>query len=363
MKPLHLAFLGLLTPLLLGCSSSSSTYPLNLPASDYIRTVSTDDIDDFTICVMNDLHISVLTNLNDEIPYYEKCLLSNGGKTPDLVIFNGDVFMNAAMNQVSRFFSWIDSKGIPFAFVYGNHDLQGTYSNRYIDRVIKGCQNSILINPLNDNVFGDSNYVLNIEEAGALKWQLYFFDSNTYYGVDYDVIHEDQIAWYEKQQAYLTSDIPSLTFMHVPTEEFAEAYDEIGHMVTSGYINNPLAPGDQSLWYMGESISWGYRETNFYEKMQEYGHNKGIIVAHDHVNLTDWHCDKDGGSLDNMIRLIYGLKTGRGIYHDERIMGASFYTLNDSGNFDIKWMNVPYEGDVSLITNEYLVNLGEGALL
>lgn len=363
MKLLRLTILGVLIPLLLGCSSSAGSYPLNLPPEDYIKTIPVNDIDDFSICVLNDLHISVLTNLDEEIAYYEKCLMSNEGKTPNLVVFNGDVFMGAAKSQVDRLFSWIDSKGIPFAYVYGNHDLQGTYSNLYIDQVIKSCTYSKLINPLNDNVFGDSNYVINIEESGSLRWQLYFFDSNTYYGIDYDVIHQDQIDWYEKQQDNLSTDIPSLTFMHVPTEEFEEAYDQIGLNVTSGYINNPSDTGYQSLWHMGESISWGYQETNFYEKMQEHGNNKAIIAAHDHVNLTDWYYDKDGGSSDNVVQLIYGLKTGRGIYHDQRIMGASFYSLSDSGDFDIKWINVPYEGESLLITQEYLVNLGEGALL
>lgn len=362
MKPIRLTILGILTPLLLGCSSSSSAYPLDLPAEDYITTLEVSDIDDFTICVFNDLHISVLSNLTEEIAYYEKCLTSNGGAIPSLIVLNGDVFMGAAKSQIEHFFDWIDSKGIPFAYVYGNHDLEGTYSNLFIDQVVKSCEHSVLLNPLNDNVFGDSNYVLNIKEIGTpstLKWQLYFYDSNTYYGVDYDVIHDDQIAWYEKQQIALGgNDVPSLTFMHIPTEEFEEAYDIIGKNVTSGYDG----ANTESLWYMGESISWGYKETDFYETMQVHGNNKAIISAHDHVNLTDWQYDKDEGSVDNMMHLIYGLKTGRGIYHDQRIMGASFYTLKDSNEFDIKWMNVPYEGSTFEITPEYLVGLGEGAI-
>jgi len=145
--------------------------------------------------------------------------------------------------------------------------------------------------------------------------------------------------------------------MHIPTEEFKEAYKVVGNNVSSGYDSVT-----ESLWYMGESISIGYKETDFYETMQEYGNNKAIIVGHDHVNVSDWHYDKDGGSLDNMMHLIFGIKTGIGIYHDKRIMGASFYTLSDAGDFDIKWLNVPYVGDAFEITPEYLVDLGEGTL-
>ena len=362
MKPLRLSLISLVAPLLLGCSTSTGTYELNIDVNDYINTLEVTDIDQFSICVFNDLHISTLTNLHDEFAYYEKCLLSNGGVTPSLVVLNGDVFMDANKTVVNRFFSWLDAQNIPFAYVYGNHDLQGLYSNDYIDQRLKQCEHSLLINPLGDAIFGDSNYVVNISEGGVTKWQLYFFDSNTYYGIHYDVIHDDQIAWYE-QEVTAAPSIPSLTFMHIPTEEFAEAYDELGHHVNSGEITTPGVPGEDSVWYMGESISWGYRETNLYETMQQYGQNKAIIVAHDHVNITDWYYDKDGGSTDNAIQLIYGLKTGRGIYHDTRIMGASFYTLSDAGTFDIKWMNVPYEGNPFEITNDYIVNLGEGALV
>jgi len=56
------------------------------------------------------------------------------------------------------------------------------------------------------------------------------------------------------------------------------------------------------------------------------------------------------------------MKTGRGIYHDKRIMGASFYTLNDSNDFDINWINVPYNADPYEITPTDLVALGKGAI-
>ncbi|MDD4104017.1 MAG: metallophosphoesterase [Bacilli bacterium] len=362
MKKLRSTILLILTPFLIGCSNNTTAH-LDLHAGTYIRNLFVDDIDDFKICVFNDLHISVLTNLSEEIAYYEKCLDSFGGRDQvKLIVLNGDVFQGAQKSQVNRFFNWINSLDIPFAYVYGNHDLQGAYHSNYIDQKLKSLNNSLLINPLNDNVFGNSNYVVNINEgdenSSTLKWQLYFFDSNTFSGVSYDIVHEDQIAWYEKQQANLINPVPSLTFLHIPTEEFREAYDIIGNNVNSGYDLS----GTGSSWYMGESISHGYQANDLYETMQDFGNNKAIIVAHDHVNVTDWHYDKDGGSDDNVIHLIFGMKTGRGIYHDKRIMGASFYTLNDSDDFDINWINVPYNADPYEITPTDLVALGKGAI-
>lgn len=354
MKIHRFVSLSILLPLLLGCASH-----VRYPNETYIKTLTTTDISSFTICVFNDLHISTLTNLNQEFEYYEKCLASNGGAKPDMLVLNGDTFMDANKAAVKAFFSWLDKLNIPFAFTYGNHDLQGEYSSYYLDKTIKGCTNSLLSNPLDDDVYGDSNYVVNIKEGDTLKWQLYFFDSNTYHGLDYDVVHQDQINWY-KRQVEAATNIPSLSFMHIPTEEFATVYDTIGHHQKSG---QDATTG--SLWYMGESISDGDSDTELYETMQQYGNTQAIIVAHDHINVTDWHYDKDGGSTDNMIRLIYGVKTGRGIYHDNRIMGCSFYTLNNTDptnpTFDIKWMNVQYGDDIPFIMDaDYVTHLWGG---
>jgi hypothetical protein len=47
------------------------------------------------------------------------------------------------------------------------------------------------------DVYGDSNYVLNLTDGSKTLWQLYGIDSNSlqfnglYY--DYDVIHKDEI--------------------------------------------------------------------------------------------------------------------------------------------------------------------------
>lgn len=346
MKIKHLSFL-LIAPLLAGCANGAVA-----SLSDY-ETIISKTTDEFVVCSLGDIHLSSLSTVDEELAYLEKCVYSKGklegtNEKPDLIVLNGDVFMDTNKDVVNRFFKWIDSLNIPFAYTYGNHDLQNSYSNRYIDNVLKKCTNSVLKNPV-DNVYGDANYYINMKKGNDLLWQVFVLDSNTYYGFDYDVVHDDQIEWFEQVTDSVKTGstyVPNVVYMHVPFEEFNEAWQELGDGKQGGGIDKN---GD--AFYMGEGVSNGYRENGLYESMQVHG-TKGVIVAHDHINNTDWHYNKDG---KGEVRLIYGEKSGRGIYHDTRMMGAMFTTLLPDGTFDLLRTSVKYATDtVEEITPQML---------
>lgn len=352
MKTRNYFVLGLVT--LLTACSKTTTYPLK----DYIKELKTEDFTKLNICCFNDLHISILTDMDRQIAYFEKTLKAKTGEYPDLLILNGDTFMDGNKKNVDIFFKWLEGTKIPFMFTYGNHDLEGQYSNHYIDKKIKQCSNSLLSNPINDDIYGDSNSVINIVQDGKTKWQLYFLDSNTYDGFVYDSLHKEQVDWYERQVNLATENnggvtLPSLVFMHIPFEEFYEAWGEHDYKLSGNE--------DGSIWYMGEGVSSGEVKTELYEKMHELRSSVGIMCAHDHVDLTDWKYDKCAeGEASFPIRLIYGIKTGDGIYHDKRIMGTCFYTLNNDFTFNMEKWVVPYEGEAHLLTDDEVVALAEG---
>ena len=344
MKMKRLSFL-LALPLLISCSNGA-----NATLEDYISKI-TKSTDEFVVCTLSDIHLSSLSTVDEELAYLEKCVYSKGkleatNEKPDLIVLDGDVFMDTNKKVVDRFFSWIDSLNIPFAYTYGNHDLQNEYSNTYIDRKLKACKNSVLKNPI-DNVYGDANYVVNMNKGNETLWQVYVFDSNTYYGFDYDVVHDDQIKWFA-DEADLAGNIPNIAFMHVPFEEFEEAWNELCDGKQGGGLDK-----NGNAYYMGEGVSNGYRENDLYETMQKHN-TKGVICGHDHINNTDWHYNKNG---NGEIRLIYTEKSGRGIYHDTRMMGAMFVTLQSDGEFDLLRTSVKYATDtVEEISSEMLAS-------
>ena len=329
--------------------------------------------ENFTICSLNDIHLSFISDLESDFKYVENVIFSrmdtNGlnkeEAKPDLLVLNGDIFMDADKRVVDKFFQFIDSLDIPFAYTYGNHDLQGLYEANYLNNSLSKCKNSLLKNP-KDNVYGNSNYVINIKENNNIKWQIYVFDSNTYAPVfNYDVIHDNQIEWYKKQIRLANGSdieqsnadknlIPSLAYFHIPFEEFDEAWKENGGTKAGKSENG-------SIWRMGEDVSCGYKNNTLFETMTDFRSTVGIICAHDHKNCTDFLYSKPGlvpTSLENFpIRLIYGLKSSRNIYHDKLLMGGIFITLSDVDNtFKLQRNHVDYDGVIYEISDELLIN-------
>lgn len=338
---------------LVSCNSGQLQYN----KSYYIKTIemTKSKEEGFRIVCLNDLHFGIMANLEEEFAYLDKLIDYKGGQ--DLIVLNGDVFHSASKEVIRRTFDYFDSKNVPYAYVYGNHDLEGQYSNSFINNELLKRKNSVLSNPKNDNVYGDSNYFVNIEKDGELYWQLHFFDSNTYRFLDYDVIHQNQIDWYRRIVEETTEEegkiIPSLTFTHIPFREFDDAWKQYDRAAKT----IPNQNGD--VWTMIDTgVAAPTEQCNTYETMKELGSAKGVVVAHDHTNNSDFNY---GG-----IRLIYGTKTGRNLYHNEKMMGACYYTLgiDQNGNvspdsFKLERVNLTYKDEVPVDnTDLHLMNGG-----
>lgn len=328
--------------LLFSCSNIQ-----NPPLDEYVNEVEYKQ--DFKILNLTDIHLTTLTNIDREFNYLKdvinapsKLNLIDNNLKPDLIVLNGDIFLGANKDIVKSFFRFIDSFDIPFAYTYGNHDIEGSYSESYIDNVLKDCKNSLLLNP-KDNIEGNCNYVVNLVDANDnIKWQLYFFDSHSYYPGGYNVISDNQIQWYESQVKAVGNDIPSLAFFHIPFEEFDEVWREKDKTL-NGYDG-------ESYWHMGDKeVSYGYRENELFEKMDELGSTKGVIVGHNHENATNFYYSKNGG---NTIRLIFALKTGDQLYNDDDFMGGTLLTLHDGDTFSLNFIHQGYGDEPYLLNKE-----------
>lgn len=339
--------------LLVSCSNN-----VNLPdLKDYASSI--DMSESFYILNFNDIHLSSVSDLQEQFNYIERLiasprclnLLPDGKNSIDLIVFNGDTFLGANQSVVTRFLHFIDSFEIPFAYTYGNHDLEGLYNSSFIEQVLNDCHHSMLLNP-KDDVYGNSNYIINLTREEQIKWQLYFFDSNSYHLGGYDIIHDDQIEWYSQQICHannLSSDvgvsqdnlIPSLAFFHIPFEEFETAWANQNHQLYGVH--------EENYWYMGDGkVAHGYKDNNLFETMSMFRSTKAVVCAHDHMNLANFvHYDKDSTFP---INLIYGMKTGNELYHHPDLMGATLLTLDGmSSNFDIKFIRADYKGNIGIV--------------
>lgn len=294
-----LPFVGLL---LTGCVGKK-TYP----ASDYMLNLSwqrqNDTTEDFRILQLNDIHLSQSDIHEEHFKVIDKTIeVSN----PDLIVLCGDIFTYADKHVVNKVFKHFNDKGIPWTYVFGNHDDQGYYSDNYIQRLLgtkKAYNHCYFVNLEDDDVSGRSNFVINIlDDAKKPAYQVYLLDSHNYNfdTNDYDHLKQDQIDWYERMVNYTKEKwgtVYSSMYMHIGFKEFIECWEDVKgtEAVLMGNMEEWTGSPDQDL--------------DFYAKVKELGVTKSVSCAHDHAN--------DSVVKYENVYLSYGVHSTNRIYNDE----------------------------------------------
>lgn len=312
--------------------------------------------DGFTIVQLTDIHWSTgtdsigskeyLTSLIDQIK-------AKVGKI-DLIELSGDMFMLSNARTAKTFISFMESLKIPYAATWGNHDREGTYNPNWLSKKFMNSEYSLYQEVDYDDVYGRSNYIINIKDGSATKWQIAHLDSGASYnetalqfGRTYDYIRENQAKWWKAEHDLVGDDVPVIAYYHIPQNESQVAWDlmEEGNTtdVTKHKFNN----------YEHFSQSEEHAQ-EFFDIAKDHG-LKAEFYGHDHAN--DWTVDYQGVTIG------YGVKTGKELYYSKvseqdakdiygldrafDLMGASVVTLHDGGNFDLDhfYYNMKADGD------------------
>lgn len=257
---------------------------------------------------------------------------------PDLVVLTGDVLAGDGCHDPAE--SWrqcvapLESRGIPWSAVFGNHDDEGALSRHDLMQVQLSCAHC-LSEPGPDDIAGVGNYVLRLFSAhdGELAAALYFLDSLSYATTDiggYGWITREQIAWYLGMSellgaAYAMSRandpgypdrLPALAFFHIPLPEFNEVW------------NTRTCYGVKY-----EDVCCPKINTGMFAAMHEAGDVLGVFVGHDHVN--DFIGDLYG------IRLAYGRASGYATYGREGMpRGARIIRLHEGERDFQTWLRL-----------------------
>lgn len=303
--------------------------------------------DNFKILQLTDIHLggtlytigedkNALTAVYDLISYTK----------PDLIIITGDFVFSVGLFSLSinnytpiqQFCSFMRNIGIPWSFVYGNHDTEdiSTASFEKIDQLFKKYAykytESLLYSEKRPDITGRYNqYIKILNHDQRINQILFLLDSNQYLGnmTDYDYIRDDQVEWYKNTLLSLKTDesIPSsMLFFHIPIEEYKEAYEL--------YKNK----SNRVKYYFGEIgendevICTSKYNSQLFETAKELGSTKAIFVGHDHYNNIS--LEYDG------IRLTYGRSIDYlampGISQRNTQRGGTLITLNSDSNFKIE---------------------------
>jgi len=303
--------------LLAGCAPKTVSYE----PKDYI--LETEYKDDFRILQLSDIHLS---NKDNRQLHYDFMDLTIKDSDADLIVITGDTFTFADKKTVKEFFDFIDSYGINWTIVFGNHDEQGYFSIDWLTDTLNNYGSNCLFKDLqDDNVYGNCNFAINLTKNGKVKAQVILLDSNRYnFGeyIGYDYIKQDQIDWYENLVNYTTEQnggevVESVCFYHIPVPEFQEAWD---------LAQRHSEKVDYEDGILQESVSCPKVNSGFFDMAVILGSTKAMFVGHDHVN--------NFGITYKGIFLCYGINSTDRIYSDEDITGGQVIIVHEDGTID-----------------------------
>lgn len=316
----------------------------------------------FTILQIADIHLGEAEDTDwgprqDEKTFHAlRSILSQQHVTPDLIIFSGDqVTANNIVNNATAYYKmlgdFIETYHIPWGIIFGNHDDAEYVGNSLSDAAATTLRSDLLrflqLQPYNyhmtrqdssTNVFGVSNYVLNVTLNGNIALQVILLDSGG--GSLPNQLLESQLDWISTERI---KGIPAVFFQHIPTHEYV-------------FHNNNNFPcvgsnGDGGV----DPLNYDPGIVNFLSKD---GYAYLLAVGHNHGN--SYCCPAEGGNnqTPSLLSLCFGRHSGYGGYGNwDR--GARVYelTLSSSAN-DEQRRDFSYKSWLQMesgnITEEYI---------
>ncbi|MBO4540590.1 MAG: metallophosphoesterase [Bacilli bacterium] len=330
---------------------------------------------DFNVLQLTDIHWNMTSSTYESKDYLEKLLneverhiheVQGDSAKIDLVELTGDQFMLSNSFIVESFLKFFEEQaekhGFQYAVIWGNHDRHGLYNPNWLGEQFANAKHCFYFEP-NDNLYGRSNFIINLTEdgtkAGAIKWQIANLDSGASFSEtsvspfrDYDYIRKDQTQWWLKEHQAAGANVPGLAYYHIPQDENGalwEAHKESGlrhkFFKLEGFADN----GNEE--YASDFIDVAIKNNL-----------KGAFQGHAHN--VDWTVEMNDEETGNKLLLGLGVKTGSelyfahidaqttdpdmkeglesvGIHENFDLIGASLVTITDAsddiqGKFDLE---------------------------
>ena len=250
---------------------------------------------------------------------------------PDLITLSGDNAWGTVAYM--ELINYIDSFGIPWAPVMGNHDGQGCVSEFWAAELFTQAENCLFQFGPEDMGYG--NYIINITENGKAIHTLFMMDTHgttnyklkdgTVYENEYDHLWPLQMNWYRWAVNGIAEEngqiVESTVIMHIPLYEYRTAWENAWDEENECYYPEYA---ETSLGKNSEAVCSAPVNNGFFDLCKELGSTKNIVCGHDHVNSSS--------IVYEGIRLTYGLKLGEGCYYEEGMTGGTTLTVNSQGN-------------------------------
>ena len=343
---------------------------------DYVINIDMTGKDSFKILNFADVQLgeSDVRRSNGEYEFFvESTARLVAEVSPDLITMTGDQTNNGSPSVVQAIGECIDSYGIPWAPVFGNHDcdhpknslreqadVYQSFSNCLfkegpagLNRVLESGEDSIGNYVINLVTIDGSNFtvvrsLIFMNTGSTEKYKSSDYKGQRRYGsFRYAYLNRNQIEWYRQMassvQAYGGgSPVEVGIFVHIPVFGYVYAASAAMRIPADIYDTWLWTKGtrvisyEQSfrddVWLSGYEDSYGVAhdeicgppyDEGMFAAMKDTGVTDFIIAGHDHAN--NFNIRYDG------ISFIYGMKTGKGSYYEPSMIGGTVITISADG--------------------------------
>ena len=222
---------------------------------------------------------------------------------PDLILITGDIIYGEFDDKgtsLKAFVKFMESFGIPWAPVFGNHDNESTMGADWQCQQFEQAEHCLF---KQRELTGNGNYTVGIVQGGKVQRVFFMLDSNgcskasseslsNGHTVTSDGFGTDQIEWYTDTAREIKKVSPETKFtfaFHIQLAAFSNAYSKYGFdnaTTKENPINIDTHPDKekQDFGYLGRPLKgpWDYTNTVF-EGLKSLGVDS-ILVGHEHCN-------------------------------------------------------------------------------
>ncbi len=208
---------------------------------------------------------------------------------PDLITITGDIVCgNSTFFSIKNFTNLMESFGVPWAPVFGNHDGEGNCDLNYLAEAMISAPHCIMRK--GDPRMGVGNYIIGIvNENGKLVQALFMMDSqHSEQGERNAQPNEIQHEWVKWASEGIKKISPSAEismFMHIPLPEYIDGYNTAFDSEKGQWHDKT-----KSVGHVGEEIACHMDKNGkpiqkgFFELIKNAGNIKNIFCGHDHLN-------------------------------------------------------------------------------
>lgn len=364
--------------MLLSLAGCAKTQNSSEHLQDYVFTLQYHD--NFNILQLTDIHWNVNTSAKSSMTYMDKLLkevdrhikAAQGADAKiDLVELTGDMFMLANSYHLSTFIDYFEKKAEEYGFVYapiwGNHDRHCLYNPQELANRFKNADHCLYYEQ-NDDLYGRSNYIINLTEDGtgntAAAWMIANIDSGAAFSEtelsvfrDYDYIRKDQTDWFISEHALAGEDVPAIAYYHIPQDENEAAWIDVsenGAQIKNKFFKLEGFADNGNEKYASDFIDRA-KDHNLKAAFMGHAHNvdwtfeyEGVVIGLGVKTGTElYFAHIDASSEDKAVQA--GLADA-GITENFDLIGASLVTLTGKdGSFDLEhlYFNERENGDFS----------------